>query len=170
MNRIAVALISKNTRNLLFFIFCILAISISSCKKDNVILSTSDYLQFGHFHGECGGEGCIDIFRLEQNQLLEDTRDIYPVSTSFYDGNYKLLAQGQFNNVKDLLDFFPNDLLMESTTVIGQPDAGDWGGLYIEYNYNGTRKFWLLDKKKSNVPVKYHNFIDKVNEKIQLLQ
>ena len=101
---------------------------------------------------------------------MEDTRDIYPVSTSFYDGNYKLLTQEQFNDVKDLSDFFPNDLLMESTTVIGQPDAGDWGGLYIEYNYNGTRKFWLLDKKKSNVPVKYHSFIDKVNEKIQLLQ
>lgn len=152
------------------FILCLLAISISSCIKDNIKLSTSDYLVFGHFYGECRGEGCIEIFRLEQNQLLEDTRDIYPVSTSFYDGDYKLLTKDQFNDVKDLLDFFPNDLLMESTTVIGQPDAGDWGGLYIEYNLNGTRKFWLLDQMKSNVPVKYHSFIDKVNEKIQLLQ
>jgi len=153
-----------------FFILCLLTISICSCKKDNVILSTSDYIVFGHFYGECGGEQCIEIFRLEQNKLLEDTRDIYPNSTSFYNGNYNLLTQQKFNDAKDLLLFFPNDLLIETNTVIGEPDAGDWGGLYIEYNYNGTRKFWLLDQKKSNVPSKYHNFIDKVNEKIKLIQ
>ena len=154
----------------LIFTLCLLSIATSCCKKDNVILSTTNYLIFGHFYGECIGEGCIEIFRLEQNQLLEDTKDIYPYSTSFYNGNYNLLSQKKFNSAKDILNFFPNDLLLELSTVIGQPDAGDWGGLYIEYNYNGSRKFWLVDKMKSNVPSKYHAFIDKVNEKIQLIQ
>jgi hypothetical protein len=72
--------------------------------------------------------------------------------------------------VEDLMDFFPQDLLNESDTVIGMPDAGDWGGFYIEYNFNGTRRFWILDKMKTNVPGKYHAFIDKLNEKIDLLQ
>ncbi len=154
----------------LIFALCLLTIAISSCKKDNVISSTSDYLIFGHFYGECSGEKCIEIFRLEQNQLFEDTKDVYPYSTSFYNGNYILLSQKKFIDASDLLNFFPSDLLLEPKTVIGQPDAGDWGGLYIEYNYNGTRKFWLLDQMKSNVPSKYHNFIDKVNEKIKLIQ
>ena len=154
----------------LIFALCLLTIAISSCKKDNVISSTSDYLIFGHFYGECSGEKCIEIFRLEQNQLFEDTKDVYPNSTSFYNGNYILLSQKKFIDASDLLNFFPSDLLLEPKTVIGQPDAGDWGGLYIEYNYNGTRKFWLLDQMKSNVPSKYHNFIDKVNEKIKMLQ
>ena len=141
-----------------------------SCKKDNAILSNSDYLIFGHFYGECMGPHCIEIYKLEQSQLLEDTLDIYPNSTGFYTGNYILLSQNKFNDAKDLLNYFPNDLLSETNTVIGQPDAADGGGLYIEYNVNGIRKFWLLDQMKSNIPSKYHNFIDKVNEKIKLVQ
>ena len=76
----------------LIFALCSLLIAISSCKKDNLILSTSDYLIFGHFYGECSGEKYIEIFRLEQNQLFEDTKDIYPNSTSFYNGNCILLS------------------------------------------------------------------------------
>jgi hypothetical protein len=64
---------------------------------------------------------------------------------------------------------FPTDLLYETSTIIGQPDAGDWGGLYIEYSFDGVRKFWLLDKMTSNVPARYHDFIDDVNEKIAQL-
>ena len=142
-----------------------------SCKKeDNIELSKSDYIIFGHFYGECFGEQCVEIFRLEQDKLFEDTKDKYPSRNSFYEGNYFLLSQQKFNDTKDLNDSFPADLLNETNTVIGQPDAGDWGGLYIEYNFNGIRKFWLLDQMTTNVPTKYHNFIDKVNEKISLLK
>ena len=154
----------------LIFTLCILTFAISSCKKDTVVLSSCDYLIFGHYYGECFGEECIEIFRLEKNQLLEDTLDVYPISTSFYNGNYILLPQQKFDTAKDLINYFPGDLLTEPNTVIGQPDAGDWGGLYIEYNIDGIRKFWLLDQMKSNVPSKYHNFINKVNEKITLIQ
>lgn len=151
-------------------ILCLLTVIMSSCQKDNIKLSKTDYLIFGHFYGFCQGEKCIEIFRLEQNQLLEDTTDNYPNTTSFYDGKYIKLSQQKYNDAKDLIDYFPSDLLNEPDTVIGQPDAGDWGGLYIEYNFDGVRKFWLLDQMKSNVPFKYHPFIDKVNEKIKLIQ
>jgi len=149
---------------------CLTIFLLTSCKKDSVELSKSDYITFGHFYGECGGEGCIEIFRLEQDKLFEDTKDQYPKSNKFYDGNYVQLTQQKFNDTKDLTNSFPIDLLNESSTVIGQPDAGDWGGLYVEYNFNGVRKSWLLDQKKSHVPTKYHNFIDKINEKIKQLQ
>ncbi|MBP6432206.1 MAG: hypothetical protein KA319_10590 [Ferruginibacter sp.] len=152
----------------------LISISFFSCKKENVengiTLSQTDYLVFGHFYGECIGSNCISIYRLESNQILEDTNDKYPNSTNFYDANYIRLSQQKFNDVKDLINDFPMDLLNETNNVIGQPDAGDWGGLYIEYNYNGVKKFWLLDQMKSNVPTEYHNFIDKVNAKIKLIQ
>ena len=141
-----------------------------SCKKDNVKLSNYDYIIFGHFYGECGGEGCVEIFRLEEGKLFEDDKDKYPNSNDFYVGNYVQLSDQKFINAKDLINSFPPDLLNETSTVIGQPDGGDWGGLYVEYNFNGIRKFWLLDQMKSNVPTKYHDFIDKVNEKIKKLQ
>lgn len=116
------------------------------------------------------GEECIEIFKLEKEKLFEDIRDDYPSHTGFYTGNYVQLSQEKFETTKDLIDNFPPDLLTETANVIGDPDAGDWGGLYIEYNFNGIRKFWLLDQKESNVPEKYHSFIDKVNEKIALLK
>ena len=156
----------------LFLVLALIFLSFStnSCKKDTLILSDSDYLIFGHFYGECMGEGCVEIFRLEKDQLLEDTRDIYPNGTDFYQGDYTLLSQEKFQAVKELTDHFPQGLLEETEKVIGQPDAGDWGGLYIEYNSGGIRKFWLVDQMKSNLPVKYHDFIDQVNDKISLLQ
>ncbi len=125
---------------------------------------------FGHFFGFCDGEQCIEIFRLEQERLLEDTKDKYPRTDDFYQGAYVRQTSAHFDACKDLKDFFPADLLLESNHVIGQPDAGDWGGLYIEYNFDGTHQFWLLDLNKRNVPAKYHAFIDKVEEKISLLQ
>jgi len=60
-------------------------------------------------------------------------------------------------------------LLDDHDTIIGQPDAGDWGGLYIEYNKDAVRRYWLLDQMKSNVPEYLYDFIDKVNEKIALI-
>ena len=155
-------------KKLILLFFSVLALS--SCKKKNTNPTSGDYLIFGHFYGMCMGEKCIEIFKLEKGKLFEDTRDQYPNSDGFYQGNYTLLSNQKFMDAKDLINDFPADLLQETNTVIGQPDAGDWGGLYVEYNFNGVRKFWLLDQMKSNVAVKYHEFIDKVNEKIALLQ
>lgn len=141
-----------------------------SCHADEAGLSKSGYIIFGHFYGECSGERCVEIFRLEQERLFEDTKDEYPNGGAFYEGNYVQLSQQKFESTKDLIGAFPTDLLYEKNTVLGQPDAGDWGGLYIEYNFNGVRKFWLVDQMKSNVPAKYHNFMAEVNEKITQLQ
>lgn len=153
------------TRNILIAT-CLTFFLLTACKKDSIQLSASDYIVFGHFYGECMGEQCIEIFKLEQNKLFEDTKDLYPSRNNFYDGNFVELSQQKYNDTKDLISSFPTDLLSETNNVIGQPDAGDWGGLYVEYNINGVRKFWLLDQMKSNVPTKYHDFIDKANEKI----
>jgi hypothetical protein len=164
---------SFNSRSLTVKLVVMLSIFImvfASCQDETITISAPDYLVFGHYYGECIGEQCVEIFRLEQDKLYEDKMDAYPYSNGFYIGSYILLSQEKFNKVKDLTGFFPADLLTEQDTVIGQPDAGDWGGLYIEYNIDGVRKFWLIDQMKSNVPAKYHEFIDKVNEKISLLQ
>lgn len=145
----------------------------SACKKDGtdpIVLSDGDYLMFGHFYGMCGGEACVEIFRLEDNRLLEDTKDLYPNNTNAYVGDYVALSASQFTAVQDLTSYFPNDLWAVSNRVIGQPDAGDWGGIYVEYSLNGLRQWWLIDKLRDNVPAVYHPFLDKIEEKITLLQ
>ncbi len=149
---------------------CLIIVLLTSGCIDDLGTSKSGYIIFGHFYGECLGEKCIEIFRLEEDKLFEDSNDRYPSSTGFYSGKWEKLSSQKFNDTKDLIDDFPMDLLNEPSIVIGQPDAGDWGGLYIEYNFDGIRKFWLLDQMKRNVPLEYHNFIDRVNEKINQLQ
>jgi hypothetical protein len=159
-------------RKKLIAVLCFLAFVVSSCEKNTIksVISDSDYLIFGHFYGECLGKHCVQIYKLESDKLLEDDLDKYPNSTGFYEGKFVQLSNDKFNIVKGLMNDFPKELLKESNVRVGEPDAGDWGGLYIEYNVGGVRKFWLLDKNKNNVPAKYHAFIEKVNQKIRLLQ
>ena len=143
---------------------------IISCKDEHETIVTPGDMIFGHFYGECIGEACIEIFKLETDSLMEDTLDTYPSAHDFYQGSYILLSDDKHTIAKKLLNYFPLDLLDEKDTVIGSPDAADGGGLYIEYNFGNIRKFWLLDQMKSNVPEKYHEFIDKVNETIVMIQ
>lgn len=156
-------------KNIIGSILCLAVLSLSSCKKEKITLYDADYLVFGHFYGECMGERCVEIYRLEKDHLFEDTKDQYPSFNEFYTGIYVPLSQQNFNDTKDLMNDFPMSLIDDTAQVIGYPDAGDWGGLYIEYNFNEVSRYWILDQMKDNVPAQYHAFIDRVNEKIDRL-
>jgi hypothetical protein len=129
-----------------------------------------NYLVFGHFYGECVGEQCVEKFKLTSDKIYEDTNDVYPGVTPLTPPNYVQLTNEKFLASQDLMNFFPNSLLAEINTTIGMPDASDGGGLYIEYHFNGIHKTFLIDQFKINVPSNYHTFMDKVNEKIALMQ
>lgn len=141
------------------------------CKKDkNDQMNKAEYLVFGSFYGECIGENCIEIFKLQDGKLWEDTNDTYPGSTGFYSAAYVQLPDAKYQQVKDLPSLFPAQLLNETNTVIGTPDAGDWGGYYIEYNRNGIHKFWLIDQVgSSSVPAYLNTFTAQVRNKIELI-
>ncbi len=145
--------------NRLFSVLSIL-ILLSCSSDDEIKLANDDYLVFGHFYGECLGEQCIEIYRLEQTRLLEDLNDNYPNGTDFYQGQFIPLEDELFREANTLLEYFPTELLNESSHVIGQPDAGDWGGLYIEYKSGVNHDFWLLDLMVDNVPEYLHEFIE----------
>lgn len=140
------------------------------CKPQLETQGTSDFLVFGRFYGECAGEECIELFKLENGKLYEDTKDDYPSSGQYYMGNFLELPSSKYEWVHLLEQEFPAELWKESSHVIGQPDAGDWGGLYIEYYKNGRHGFWLLDQMKDHVPSSYHPFIDVVNAKVDTLR
>src|SRR5699024_2579495 len=118
----------------------------------------------GHFYGECVGESCVETFKLTENNLYEDTVDDYSHQ------NFELvkLENEKFEQVKDLTDYFPNQLLNDSRTVFGCPDCADGGGLFIQYSNNGNVKSWRIDQRKDKVPSYLHSFITKVNKKIEI--
>ena len=138
---------------------------ISACDNE-IKLSENDYLIFGHFYGECLGENCVETFKLTNDKLFEDGTDNYFGNGTF---NFVELANGKFEQTKDLTDYFPMQLLTETETTFGCPDCADQGGIFIQYCKNGVIKSWRIDQSKTNVPTYLHNFVDKVNEKIGLI-
>ena len=155
-------------KKLLLFIIIPL-LFLNGCDKNDNKKPNQNYLVFGHYYGMCGGESCVEIFKINNENLWEDLNDAYPSPTNYYVGDFYTLDNNLFNQVSDLLTFFPSDLLNEKAIVIGMPDYADGGGLYIEYNYFGEHKFWLIDQIKTNVPDYIHNFIDIVNDKISII-
>lgn len=144
----------------------LLLIFICSCtSNDDIQLNKSDYLIFGHFYGFCVGESCVKTFKLTSDALYEDLNDNY----SHESFNFGVLDGDKFEQAKDLINYFPTKLLSEKENIIGCPDCADGGGLFIEYSKNGVIKSWRIDQMKNNVPDYLHDFMDKVNEKILII-
>ncbi|CAH8284828.1 hypothetical protein EV196_101186 [Mariniflexile fucanivorans] len=144
----------------------LVSIFIYGCSsKDEIQVYDGDYLIFGHFYGFCIGENCVEIFKLTNENLYEDSNDNY-ASKPF---NFEVLDNAKFEAVKDLVDAFPTKLLDEKEEIIGCPDCADGGGLYIEYSKNGVVSSWRIDQMKNNVPEYLHPFMDTVNMKIALI-
>ncbi len=142
---------------------CLLSCSIDDDNEINI--KEQNFLVFGHFYGECFGEGCIETFKLTNKLLFEDIIDDYNgQNTEFVE-----LDNDLFEQVKNITDFFPNQLLNQNETVFGCPDCADGGGLFIQYSENGNIKSWRIDQVKRNVPEYLHTFIDKVNKKIAII-
>ncbi len=153
----------KNLLALFLLSFCLL-----SCNDDDIV--ESDYLIFGHYYGECFQESCVLMYKVEESRLLEDTKQEYPNMQMRYAGNFtEELENSDFQIANDMVDEIPEELFDETETIIGQPDAADQGGLYLEYNYDGELHYWYIDQNKGNLPQYLHDFIDEINNRIFLI-
>ncbi|MCF8298507.1 MAG: hypothetical protein K9J13_13250 [Saprospiraceae bacterium] len=148
----------------------ILAIGFASCKKEEPLKEIeADYILFGNFAGMCVGGNCINIFKLTDTELFEDTNDIYPDAQSAYQGNFKKLNNSIFDKVKNIRNSIPYQLFNEANGDIGMPDYCDGGGLYFEYHKNGVSQFWKIDPFKSNIPQYLHPFVDDIIDCISII-
>jgi hypothetical protein len=161
-------------------VYCVIAaafvlVSMACDKKDLPVRPAAgdfEYFMFGHFYGKCGGEACIEIYKMDTKGLWEDTTDVYPVWMSPYIGTYIRLSNEKYELVKDITDFFPEELYAEPNHVLGIPDGGDWGGIYVEIKYVDDEEksgFWLLDQNAYNMPDVFNAFVTRINEKIALV-
>ncbi|TGL32807.1 hypothetical protein EHQ52_13515 [Leptospira koniambonensis] len=140
-----------------------------SCQKKGLILKGTDYLIFGSFAGECE-KNCINIYKIQASRIFKNTNGQLLSGDSFYSGEFESRGEGEYEVTKELPLDFPLDLFDEKNNVIGSPDFYDQGGLYIEYGSGEKRRFWLVDSSKDAVPIKYHQFIDKIDEKLHRLR
>jgi hypothetical protein len=142
---------------------------VAACDKDDDN-TAPDYIVFGTFFGECIGEGCIEIYRLTATNVSEDTTDQYPNSLTPLTGDWVQLPQEKFDAVKDIIGPIPEALLIEMVTVIGQPDAGDWGGAYLEWKEGDIHRFWLLDLNRNNLPEQYDALVTQIEAAVTIIQ
>ena len=129
---------------------CFLAVlmALSSCAKED--LSTSiDTLIFGHFYGECSGERCIETYKLESDKLYEDVLDRYAGGDHQHFG-FQQLPDNLKKNLPDLVSMLPDQIYQQPSTI-GMPDAGDWGGIYVQVRKQGVTHWWLIDKAEANL-------------------
>lgn len=150
----------------------ILFIGILTACQSEPVLPTSDYdyVVFGHYYGMCIGESCVEYYKLTSTNLYENTEDRYPGSNGPYDGGYQMKSQMNFMKVKDLPSLIPLELFSETEHIIGMPDAGDWGGIYLEVSRNGEQYFWLIDKMDQYLPTYLPSFVDEVEKRIALIE
>lgn len=142
---------------------------LASCNKDDEMTqeASSEELIFGHYFGECWGETCVEIFKLTEDKLFEDRSDGYAGGGTL---EFEELTSAQFDQVKELKEDFPVELLQETETTFGCPDCGDWGGYYISWKDETGTYEWQVDMIRESVPSYLHSFLDQVDEKIALLQ
>lgn len=132
--------------------------------------NTNEYLVFGSYYGECIGDKCVQIFKIEKGRLFADDYHRYPGRTSSYNGDFHELEAQKYEKVKSLVQSVPTALVQESNTVLGMPDAYDQGGVYIELQHNGEHKFWMIDNDEKNIPAYLHELVRDIHKAIEELQ
>jgi len=123
-------------------------------------------ITFGRYFGKCQGNACVEVFKLLDVVLLEDTLDRYPVSGTFYEGKFTSFKRSDKINTSDILPNFPLELLDSKLITYGTPDAGDWGGIYLEYQDGINHKYWFLDLKNTNNPKHLREYVNLIDKKI----
>ncbi len=151
----------------IYGILLMMIVSIFSSCSEEKMAEPNDYLIFGHFYGFCLGDQCIQIYKLDNERLYEDQNKTYPGYDELYEASFVELESKYYEEVDDLINYFPNQLLNESDTIIGCPDCADGGGLYIEYKTETMHRYWLIDQDINRVQPYLHDFIEKVNDKIE---
>ena len=110
--------------------------------------TTSDYLVFGAFAGECYGD-CLASFRVMNKRLEEDTTNQY----YRYDYEFRAdreLSSDAFEKAKVLMDDLPADLIRSDLDSYGCPDCADQGALFLMFEQAGEQRIIVLDSRDTD--------------------
>jgi hypothetical protein len=143
----------------------------SACDDDDKKIDEPmpDRFVFGDYYGMCSGDNCIDLYRIEGERVWEDSKNEYP-EAKLYSGNYTPRTDINYNDVKSLLEKIPEELFDETETILGEPDAADGGGYYVEIARDNNVRVWLIDKNKIAGREYLDEFKEEMNTKLTLLE
>lgn len=128
-----------------------------------------DELVFGRFYGMCFGESCVEIYLVNEEELLEDTTDNYLFREIFEQGQYVRMSAEKHSIALELLEEVPIQLTQQSNNVYGCPDCYDQGGLHLKVIENGQERNFRFDLENSENPEYLRPFLRKVNQIVDQL-
>ncbi|MFK8103682.1 MAG: hypothetical protein AB8G15_14205 [Saprospiraceae bacterium] len=152
-------------KTLKFVFFSLVILFNISCNKEEQELQTTDYIIFGFFARTIGGNHRT-TFKLTDEKVFEDMNDNYLEP----DPDFIELNSDKYEIAKDLIAFFPPQLLTSVETSFGCPNCGDLGLFFIEHSSNGVVKSWSIDTDKSKIPSYLHEFIAEMSKTMRLLK
>jgi hypothetical protein len=141
-----------------------------SCQDTLSVDPKEDFIIFGQFNGYCFGDACYTFYALTEDDLLESNVHEYSGDGIYPSDDYSPLSEDKFNLIRDLGDFVPQELWLETTTHIGQADLSDVGALYFEIKNGSDHRYWVFENGDFDMPLVYKSFMAKIQEKIILLQ
>ncbi len=143
----------------------LLTVSLSGCRDDGPVSPGDEYIVFGSYYGECFGEACVEIFKLEDGVLYEDSLDRYPsMNIMPYEGKFYRTKGDHIADIRALLDSIPQAVLESPSALIGEPDAHDQGGLLLQVRVNGQLKYWLIDPDTLEAPVYMRTLVKQLDD------
>lgn len=154
-----------------FFISSLLLLSLmGSCNSSDESGDTTEQVRllFGDYAGFIPDRNYSDIYLIENSKLYLDTLSNYPTD-GFYEGAYVQMDESDYLLASELISIFPSQLFDENENYIGCPDCADQGGYYVEYQSKTKHAFWNIDNNKDAIPEYLREFVDKLEEKLTLL-
>ncbi len=129
--------------------------------------SKADYIIFGDYYGMCGGESCVDYYKIENGIVYKDLLNEYPSNSINH--NFNLYNSPYATSILDLANELPNNIYNEANSI-GMPDAYDQGGYYLEVSSNGNITNWKIDKNNQDVPAYLHAVCDSMQHYLEVLE
>ena len=156
------------------FLFCLLILPfLMACSESfetpAVQTVSIDELIFGRFYGMCAGESCVEIYLVNETQLLEDTTDNILFQGVFESGQFVIMGQEEHQIAMELLREVPIKLTQQNNEVYGCPDCADQGGLHLRIKQNGVDRNFRFDLQNSENPEYLRSYLRKVNEVVNQL-
>jgi len=146
-----------------------------SISPGNLKIDDLNYIIFGIFCGNCGGE-CATMYKLDQvkNELLVDHTDSYwkmsPMKPMVFET--KISDNIKINTAKKIVDSIPSFLLTSSELKkqFGCPDCTDGCGIYLEINNNKFIKQYRIDSQTDQLSDSIKPFAEYLKKTIRQLR
>ncbi|MBL7691449.1 MAG: hypothetical protein JNM41_07635 [Flavipsychrobacter sp.] len=123
-----------------FFVVLFIGLSLFACRKQNRDPVTR--VVFGTYYKTCTGD-CVKLYCLDETTLSSDELITDLAGKWIEYSATRILSDAKRNEVAELLNNVPGELLKNDNRTFGCPDCAGQGGMYIETQVESREKYHI---------------------------